>query len=69
VGKAIVVYSTRAGETKNADLIAEGIRIRDQTQCRQCRDKKETDLGLTPKFSACHLSRRDAAVHENHAFG
>jgi flavorubredoxin len=47
MGKAIVVYSTRTGETKTiADLIAEGIRIQgsDANVVNVSAIKKETDL-------------------------
>jgi len=47
MGKAIVVYSTRTGETKTiADLIAEGIRIQgsDANVVNVSGIKKETDL-------------------------
>jgi len=47
MGKAIVVYSTRTGETKTiADLIAEGIRIQgsDASVVNVSAIKKETDL-------------------------
>jgi flavorubredoxin len=47
MGKAILVYSTRSGETKSiADLIAEGIRIQgcDATVVNASEIKKETDL-------------------------
>ena len=47
MGKAIVVYSTRTGETKTiADLIAEGIRIQgsDADVVNVSSIKKETDL-------------------------
>jgi flavorubredoxin len=47
MGKALVVYSTRAGETKSiADLIAEGIRIQgaDADVVNATAIKKEDDL-------------------------
>jgi flavorubredoxin len=47
MGKAIVVYSTRTGETKTiADLIAEGVRIQgsDANVVNVSAIKKETDL-------------------------
>ena len=47
MGKAIVVYSTRTGETKTiADLIAEGIRIQgsEANVVNATTIKKETDL-------------------------
>jgi flavorubredoxin len=47
MGKAILVYSTRSGETKSiADLIAEGMRIQgsDASVVNAAEIKKETDL-------------------------
>jgi flavorubredoxin len=47
MGKAILVYSTRSGETKSiADLIAEGMRIQgcDASVVNASEIKKETDL-------------------------
>ncbi len=43
MGKAIVVYSTRTGETKQiADLIAEGIRMQGcRSECGQCHGSEE----------------------------
>ena len=63
MGKAIVVYTTRTGETKDiADLIAEGIRMSgaEAEVVNSTKINKEDEL--------CHLPRSDDARDENTAF-
>ena len=70
--KALIVYSTRTGETKDiAELIAEGIRMQgaEAEVVNVTGIKKDSDLDGYDAyvFGIRHVPRRNDARHEDHA--